>query len=374
MDGEYARFMAAMGGAATSTKQNNPKNRQYGIKKEAVKQEAEGPERTPTGWAPGGASAWGSGNKTGAHNAVYNGPRPGGMLRPRGAAPPPRQGGIAMRPRGSAPPPRAGAVRVVRPQVNIKKEAQLETKPVIIAAAATSLPQIRKPVLFNPLAKQFKTIAGSAAHDASLPRSESGKLVPPPPPNRMGEVQAPGVVVPPPPEEGKPEHQQLVGNFKPRNLAFPERVVTGVNLFKRNGGVIPEGPQGPKKMKKFMRSAGGETWEDKTLNEWDKNDFRIFVGDLGNEVTDEMLVKAFSRYPSFKKAKIIIDSGSRKSKGYGFVALAEPDDYIKAMREMQGHYIGTRPCKLKKSTWQDRNIGEIKKRNKKRKEWGFKID
>lgn len=190
----------------------------------------------------------------------------------------------------------------------------------------------------------------------------------------MGEVQAPGVVVPPPPEEGKPEHQQLVGNFKPRNLAFPERVVTGVNLFKRNGGVIPEGPQGPKKMKKFMRSAGGETWEDKTLNEWDKNDFRIFVGDLGNEVTDEMLVKAFSRYPSFKKAKIIIDSGSRKSKGYGFVALAEPDDYIKAMREMQGHYIGTRPCKLKKSTWQDRNIGEIKKRNKKRKEWGFKID
>ena len=111
MDGEYARFMAAMGGAATSTKQNNPKNRQYGIKKEAVKQEAEGPERTPTGWAPGGASAWGSGNKTGAHNAVYNGPRPGGMLRPRGAAPPPRQGGIAMRPRGSAPPPRAGAVQ-----------------------------------------------------------------------------------------------------------------------------------------------------------------------------------------------------------------------------------------------------------------------
>ena len=27
---------------------------------------------------------------------------------------------------------------------------------------------------------------------------------------------------------------------------------------------------------KLMRKAGGEIWEDKTLDEWDQNDYRIF--------------------------------------------------------------------------------------------------
>ena len=30
-----------------------------------------------------------------------------------------------------------------------------------------------------------------------------------------------------------------------------------------------------------LRKAGGKLWEDKTLDEWPENDFRIFCGDLG---------------------------------------------------------------------------------------------
>lgn len=48
-----------------------------------------------------------------------------------------------------------------------------------------------------------------------------------------------------------------------------------------------------------LRGAGGETWRDPTLDEWPDNDYRIFVGDLGNEVNDELLAKAFSRYATF---------------------------------------------------------------------------
>lgn len=33
-------------------------------------------------------------------------------------------------------------------------------------------------------------------------------------------------------------------------------------------------------------------------------DFRLFCGDLGNEVTDEMLGSAFRKYKSFAKAKV----------------------------------------------------------------------
>ncbi len=33
------------------------------------------------------------------------------------------------------------------------------------------------------------------------------------------------------------------------------------------------------------------------------DDFRLFCGDLGNEVSDQTLAKTFSRYKSFAKAK-----------------------------------------------------------------------
>ena len=36
-----------------------------------------------------------------------------------------------------------------------------------------------------------------------------------------------------------------------------------------------------KKDRRLLRMAGGETWEDPTLGEWDPDDFRIFVGDIG---------------------------------------------------------------------------------------------
>jgi hypothetical protein len=56
--------------------------------------------------------------------------------------------------------------------------------------------------------------------------------------------------------------------------------------------------------KGMVRMAAGEKWFDPTLGEWPDNDHRIFVGDLGNEVNDELLSKAFQKYPSFAKAKV----------------------------------------------------------------------
>ena len=41
-------------------------------------------------------------------------------------------------------------------------------------------------------------------------------------------------------------------------------------------------------------------------------DFRVFVGDLGNEVTDDVLRQAFQRYPSFQKAKVLRDKKTGK--------------------------------------------------------------
>lgn len=69
------------------------------------------------------------------------------------------------------------------------------------------------------------------------------------------------------------------------------------------------------------------------------DDFRIFCGDLGNDVTDEMLVRVFGKYPSFQKAKVVRDKRTNKTKGFGFVSFKDPQDFIKAMKEMNGKFF-----------------------------------
>lgn len=66
------------------------------------------------------------------------------------------------------------------------------------------------------------------------------------------------------------------------------------------------------------------------------DDFRIFCGDLGNDVTDEMLIRVFGKYPSFQRAKVVRDKRTNKTKGFGFVSFKDPQDFIKAMKEMNG--------------------------------------
>uniref|UniRef100_S4RWB8 RNA-binding protein 42 n=1 Tax=Petromyzon marinus TaxID=7757 RepID=S4RWB8_PETMA len=132
----------------------------------------------------------------------------------------------------------------------------------------------------------------------------------------------------------------------------------------------------PEKVKKILRSAAGITWEDASLMDWDPNDFRIFCGDLGNEVSDDTLARAFSRYPTFLRAKVVRDKRSGKTKGYGFVSFKDPNDFVRAMREMNGvdagKYVGSRPIKLRKSTWRDRNMDIVRKKNKEKKKLGLK--
>ncbi|KAJ9220547.1 hypothetical protein DTO169C6_7060 [Paecilomyces variotii] len=112
--------------------------------------------------------------------------------------------------------------------------------------------------------------------------------------------------------------------------------------------------------KTVIRSGGGQTWTDPTLVEWDPAHFRLFVGNLAGEVTDDSLLKAFSRYPSVQKARVIRDKRTEKSKGYGFVSFSDGDDYLKAAREMQGKYIGSHPVLLRRATTEVRPVANAK--------------
>ena len=74
-----------------------------------------------------------------------------------------------------------------------------------------------------------------------------------------------------------------------------------------------EGSGKTKKPKKMIRVAGGQVWEDTSLLNWDHNDFRLFCGDLGNDVTDEVIFfNHFSIWGKFGES-LTIKSDSVKS-------------------------------------------------------------
>ncbi|KAK0551625.1 hypothetical protein OC846_003221 [Tilletia horrida] len=105
-----------------------------------------------------------------------------------------------------------------------------------------------------------------------------------------------------------------------------------------------------------IRKAAGKVWEDPSLLEWDPSHKQLFIGDLGNDVTDEVLTKAFQKYATFVKAKVVRKKADDKSKGYGFVSFSDPEDFLKAWKEMDGKYVGSRPIRIKKA---DTNVKPV---------------
>lgn len=104
------------------------------------------------------------------------------------------------------------------------------------------------------------------------------------------------------------------------------------------------------KQKTVVREGGGKSWEDPSLLDWNPLHPRLFIGNLAGEVTDDSLLKAFSKYPSVSKARVVRDKRTTKSKSYGFVSFEHTDDYFRAAKEMQGKYIGSHPVLIKRAT------------------------
>ena len=61
-------------------------------------------------------------------------------------------------------------------------------------------------------------------------------------------------------------------------------------------------------------------------------DNQVYVGDLDPAVTNPMLLQTFKQiYPSVYEAKVICDSVTRKSKGYGFIKFSNKEESERAL-------------------------------------------
>jgi len=121
-----------------------------------------------------------------------------------------------------------------------------------------------------------------------------------------------------------------------------------------------------KNKKVVQRKIGNQFWEDTSLSDWPQNDYRVWVGDLGNDVNDEDLMKAFSQYSSLTKARVVRDPKSGYTKGYGFLSFLDGKEYLRALKEMDGKFVGSRPMRLKASTWKERSVEEQKKKKQRK--------
>lgn len=77
----------------------------------------------------------------------------------------------------------------------------------------------------------------------------------------------------------------------------------------------------------------------------------VYVGDLPQEVTDAALLEPFKqRYESAASAKVVTDSHTGRSKGYGFVRFTDSKEQQKALEEMQGLQIAGQSVRVSIAT------------------------
>ena len=70
-------------------------------------------------------------------------------------------------------------------------------------------------------------------------------------------------------------------------------------------------------------------------------EFSVFVGDLGPDVTDEMLTELFKeKCSTAHNARVVVDLKTLRSKGYGFIDFTTEQDYNIAMNEVAGARCG----------------------------------
>ncbi|KAJ6951595.1 RNA-binding protein 42-like [Populus alba x Populus x berolinensis] len=259
---------------------------------------------------------------------------------------------------------------------------------------------------FTYAASQSATVANGAYFPTPFHLQQSETYPKPyvaPPPTVMAPVYPPAPIGP---VYSLPQYQQAHQLFQRDAQTITPEALESVKAALANSEVEHKAET---KRKAIPRKAAGQTWEDPILAEWPENDYRVFCGDLGNEVNDDVLSKAFSRFPSFNLARsvkllhflfrfffeahravffcvlrpsimlgfdgigsvrgpsniynlqyffldrhVVRDNRTGKTKGYGFVSFANPTDLAAALKEMNGKYVGNRPIKLRKSNWRER--------------------
>jgi nucleolin len=74
-------------------------------------------------------------------------------------------------------------------------------------------------------------------------------------------------------------------------------------------------------------------------------EFKLYVGNISWNIKDEDLLAFFSQAGEVVEAKIIIDRNTGRSKGFGFVTMANEEGFKKALA-LDGQEMDARPLRI----------------------------
>jgi len=77
------------------------------------------------------------------------------------------------------------------------------------------------------------------------------------------------------------------------------------------------------------------------------SDLSLYIGDLSQEISEQQIFKVFKeKFPSVKGVRIVKDSLTGVSKGYGFIRIGNEKEWKEALVTMQGYMIGYCPIRV----------------------------
>lgn len=72
----------------------------------------------------------------------------------------------------------------------------------------------------------------------------------------------------------------------------------------------------------------------------------LFVSNIDYTIGEDELMNMFSQYGEVKSVKILIDLETKKSKGYGFVLMADQNGAIEAIQNLNTFKVNGRPLSV----------------------------
>lgn len=72
----------------------------------------------------------------------------------------------------------------------------------------------------------------------------------------------------------------------------------------------------------------------------------LYVGNIPYSCTEEELKTMFGQHGEVKSVKIIIDRETNRSKGFGFVEMADQESGMKAIQGLNEYKMAGRPIKV----------------------------
>lgn len=72
----------------------------------------------------------------------------------------------------------------------------------------------------------------------------------------------------------------------------------------------------------------------------------IYVGNLSFRMTDSELEKVFAEFGEVKSAKVITDRETGRSKGFGFVEMADATSGSEAIEKLNGNEVEGRTLRV----------------------------